>query len=340
MFFLFSLSISGQKGIDIVIPMVNTVLGPIPADSMGLTLIHEHVFLDWSKASDQDETLWDTPDAIRVISPFLTQMKKQGVHTFLECTPAFLGRNPELLVRLSQETGLHILTNTGYYAARNYDHLPEYFYELSVNDIAQIWIREFESGIGDSGVKPGFIKIGMDSKDDLTSTDVKLVSCAAKTHLETGLTIVSHTGDDTTAVQQLEILKEMGVSPSAFVWTHAQRGTSRGHVNMAAEGCWISLDGLGWINPEDKSDSGALSQYLDFLLELKSANLLHRTLISHDAGWYTVGHNEQSGYKPYTPIFEVIIPLMIETGFNEEDIDQLLIKNPRTAYQIKVRAYP
>lgn len=317
---------------------VMTVNGPIPADSMGLTLIHEHVFLDWSEVDSIDRDIWDEEEAFRVILPYLQEMKQRGVKTFLECTPAYLGRNPGLLKRLSAAGGLQILTNTGYYAARKSQHIPAHAYEMDASELAATWIKESESGIEDSGVFPGFIKIGMDSKPQLTDMDTKIVRAAARTHLATGLTIVAHTGTDTTAAQELAILAEEGVAPEAFVWTHAQNGTPEGHLRLARKGAWVSLDGMGWIQPDSATrDSSALFKYVSFLENLKEHQLLHRTLIAHDAGWYTVGEKDQSNYKPYTLIFDLLIPFLQDRGFTEADFQQLLVDNPKAAYGISVR---
>jgi phosphotriesterase-related protein len=319
-------------------PKIFTVQGPIHPDSLGVTLIHEHVFLDWSGADNLDPTNWDLDEAEAIILPFLQRMKARGVKSFLECTPAYLGRSPQLLKRLASETGLQILTNTGFYAARENQHIPEFVDRISADSLASMWVNEFENGIEGTNVRPGFIKIGMDSKEPLSEIDKKLVEAAARTHLNTGLTIVSHTGTDTTAAQQMQILGKEGVAPDAFVWTHAQNGTAAGHVRLASKGAWISLDGMGWIRPDaETGDSSALFRYLDFLINLKQNSLLNRTLISHDAGWYTVGQEDQTGFKPYTDIFDLVVPRLIHSGMSAEEVKQLLVENPKNAFMIRKR---
>ncbi len=317
-----------------------TVTGPIPADSLGLALIHEHVFLDWSGADSMRPQDWEEEAAFEAILPHLLEVKKHGVRSFLECTPAYLGRNPGLLHRLSVESGLQILTNTGFYGARQNRYIPAFAFGATAEELAGIWVKEFEEGIGDDGltVRPGFIKIGVDADSSLSEMHQKLARAAALTHLRTGLTIVAHTGIDTTAALQLAILEQAGVAPDAFVWTHAQNGTPEGHVRLAKRGAWVSLDGLGWVAPEDhQGDSTALYQYVDYLKNLKAHGLLHRALISHDAGWYTHGEAGGGDYKPHTPIFTLLKPLLLKNGFTEENFRLLLVENPREAYAIRVR---
>ncbi len=314
---------------------IMTVNGPISPDSLGLTLIHEHVFLDWTGADSIQPQNWDTEAAFDTILPYLLGMSANGVKSFLECTPNYLGRNPKLLQRLAAATGLQILTNTGYYGARQNQYLPEHAFQQDAAALADIWTQEWEEGIDGTEVRPGFIKIGVDGDSVLSDIHAKLVRAAAITHLNTGLTIVAHTGPDAPAFQEVEILAEEGVAPDALVWTHAQNGTQAGHVALAQKGVWVSLDGLGWVAPVN-GDSTALYKYVDAIVNLKKNNLLHRTLISHDAGWYTHGANEQN-YQSYTNIFEYLMPILKEKGFTDEDFNQLMVENPKVAYSIEVR---
>jgi phosphotriesterase-related protein len=84
--------------------------------------------------------------------------------------------------------------------------------------------------------------------------------------------------------------------------------------------------------------STELQQYVSFLQNLKKHHMLEQVLISHDAGWYTVGASDQSKFKPYTAIFDHFIPLLLQSGFTQEEIDLLLIKNPQRAYRLNRRA--
>lgn len=319
--------------------MLHTVDGPLPVDRMGRTLIHEHVFLDWTPADSIDPTQWNEEAAFERILPFLLEARQAGVQTFLECTPNYLGRHPTLLRRLAAASGLHIVTNTGYYGARNNQHLPRHAFAETPRQLADRWIEEYENGISGTSVRPGFIKIGVDSDSVLSAVDEKLVRAAALTHLATGLTIVAHTGPDAPARQEVAILREMGVAPDAWVWTHAQNGTSATQVELARQGAWISLDGLGWIAPDmHDGDSSALLHYLDMIDHLRQNDLLSRTLLSHDAGWYT--HGQAMGgetYQPYTALFELVIPALRRRGYTEADFRQLLVDNPQAAYAIRIR---
>jgi phosphotriesterase-related protein len=310
---------------------VMTVLGPIDASQLGRTLEHEHILVDFIGAEETGYHRWDRDDVIQQVLPHLMEAKALGFQAIVECTPAFLGRDPRLLKVLSEKTGLHILTNTGYYGARQNQFIPETLQELSADDLAKRWIHEFEQGIEDTGVKPGFIKIGVDRDPQLSPMHEKLVRAACKTHLKTGLIIACHTGPTEAIFQMSEILKEEGVAQEALIWVHATRDTPENQLKAARLGLWVSIDN---ITPgEDRIDFVVTG-----LKVLKEHGLLNKVLISHDAGWYRPGEPSGGSFRPYTAISEELIPRLKSEGFSKEDIDQLLIQNPQRAFEIKYTA--
>jgi phosphotriesterase-related protein len=309
--------------------IVMTVKGPVKPGKIGVTLAHEHILVDFSGAANYDPTKWDQKEVVKALLPYLQDLRKIGIKTFFEYTPAFLGRDPLILQRLSEESGLNIVTNTGYYGAVDNKYLPQIVYESTADDLAKIWIKEYQEGINGTGIKPGFIKISV-NPTELSPLHKKIVQAAAKTHLETGLTIASHTGPWVPATEQLAILKQQGVHPSAFIWVHAQNEKDWDHYTEAAEmGAWVSLDGV----QRDNAD-----QYIKRLTLLKEKGLLHKVLISQDAGWYEPGKPWSGPKRKYTDIHSVLIPGLRANGFTEKEVTQLLQQNPMNAYTIQVRA--
>jgi phosphotriesterase-related protein len=316
---------------------VITVNGPIRPEDMGLTLIHEHVMVDWVGADSTGYHRWNREEVVARALPYLGELKEYGVRTFLDCTPAYLGRDPWVLKRLSDQTGINILTNTGYYGSGNNKFVPRSAGNATPEEIAAVWIGEFREGIDGSGIRPGFLKMSVEDRDTLSAMHEKLVRAAALTHLETGLSLVSHTGSDGPAMAQLKVLKEMGVAPEAFVWTHAQNGTLEGYLRAARLGAWISLDHIN-AGPADRpEDPGNISWYVETLARLKAEGLLGHILISHDAGWYNVGQQNGGNYRGYTDLFTDLIPQLRAAGFTQDDLDLLLVENPRRAYALQVR---
>lgn len=303
----------------------NTVTGPIAIDSMGLTLIHEHMLVDFIGADSINSDRWNRDLVTSKVLPYLMEVKKHGVRTILDCTPSYLAKDPLLLKSLSEKSGIQILTNTGFYGAVGGKYLPDFVQTETAEQLAERWIAEFEIGIEGTGIKPGFIKISVNEANTLSAIDQKLVRAAAITHLNTGLTIASHTGTWNTAIQEVRILQEMGVEPSEFVWVHAQNEPDFANYEKAAElGVWISLDGIGW----------AIDPYVERLLFAKENRILGNILISHDAGWFDPAKPGGGDFQPFTNIFEKLIPILNERGFTEEDWGLLLKENPKSAFSI------
>jgi phosphotriesterase-related protein len=307
---------------------IMTVTGRINAAELGRTLSHEHILVDFIGADQTGYHRWNRTEVADKVLPYLTDLKNAGYQSLFECTPAYLGRDPRLLRSLADTTGLNIITNTGFYGARENQHLPPVAFELPADRLASLWISEWENGIEDTGIKPGFIKIGVD-RGNLSEIHKKLVRAAAITHLATGLTIAGHTGTAVGAFEEFELLEAEGVGLEAFIWVHAQAEDDLSkYLEAARRGAWVSLDGVSEKN---------ITQYITKLSHLKEHNLLHKVLISHDAGWYRPGEENGGKFKPYTAIEQHLLPALAEAGFAQADIDQLLYKNPAEAYALRVR---
>jgi predicted metal-dependent phosphotriesterase family hydrolase len=221
-----------------------TVSGPIPVSELGITLPHEHVLVDFIGAAQANPNRYDAEEVFRASLPHLERIKKLGCRSLIECTPAFIGRAPALLKRLAEAANLHIVTNTGYYGAGQNKFLPAHAFQESADQLALRWIREAKGGIGNTGIRPGFIKIGVDS-GQLSEIHAKLVRAAARTHWATGLTIAAHTGNGIAALAELSTLRDEGVKPNAFIWVHAQNESNVDmHLRVAQLGAWVEFDGV------------------------------------------------------------------------------------------------
>ena len=223
---------------------VMTVNGWMDAVEMGFTLSHEHILVDFVGADKVDPSRYDAEEVFHTALPKLLIAKEKGCKTIMECTPAYLGRDVKLFKRLSEASGLNILTNTGYYGAAGEKYLPAHAYTETAEQLAARWINEWKNGIENSGIKPGFIKSGVD-KYPLSAVQQKIVGAAALTHLATGLTIGIHTGDGKAALEELRIIESYGIKPEAWIWIHAQNEKDRElHIRVAKAGGWVSFDGV------------------------------------------------------------------------------------------------
>lgn len=307
--------------------IVNSVSGSVTVSPNEVWLSHEHLLVDFIGADSIDPKKWDHDSVISAVLPYLEELKEHNVKYFVDATPAYLGRDVLLLEKIARKTGLTILTNTGFYGAVNNKYIPSFAFEKTAEELAAIWINEYNKGIDSTSIKPGFIKISVDAADTLDAIDQKLVKAAGITHLQTGLTILSHTGKAKGLWPQLKILREMNVSPNAFVWVHAQaEEDNTNYLRAAKEGCWIALDGLGWD----------IEKHLQKLVFAKEHDILNRVLISHDAGWYDPQKQTQA-IKPYTNIFKQLYPALMSKGFSKEEFNLLISDNPAKAFSINIR---
>ncbi|HWQ93492.1 MAG TPA: phosphotriesterase [Clostridia bacterium] len=313
---------------------IMTVAGPVPPAKLGLSLPHEHVLVDFIGADKIKPGRYLTDDAFKTILPHLKKARELGCASIMECTPAYLGRDALLLRRLAAGSGLHIITNTGYYGASDNKFLPAHALSETADQLGKRWIQEWTGGIDGTGVRPGFIKIGVGGQS-LSPLHRKLVQAAGRTHRATGLTIASHTGPANLAIEQLDTLKTEGIAPSAFIWVHAQAEPDPARCLQVAErGCWISYDGF---SPKDTE------RYLEIIDRLQRAGRLNQLLLSHDAGWFTPGEPDGGKFRPFVDLFQTFFPKLRERpadadGQNTETlIHQIMVKNPARAFTRQVR---
>jgi phosphotriesterase-related protein len=308
--------------------MIMTVSGPVKASESGVWLTHEHVLVDFIGADSITPDRYERQAVVQKVLPYLKEAKRVGCKTFAECTPEYLGRDPLLLKALADSTGLNILTNVGYYGARENKFIPLPATAIDAELMAQLWISQWEKGIYDTGIKPGFIKIAVD-KDSLSEFHKTIVRAAALTHLATGLTIASHTGPALPAFQELEILEREGVSPEAFIWVHASSEKDIDKLAEAAKrGAWISLDKLNDKNVEE---------ILSVIKSMKAKGYINKVLVSHDAGWYDPAKENGGEFRGYNTLFEKLVPAMKSAGISDLEIKQILEINPAEAFTIRVR---
>ena len=304
---------------------LQTVLGPVDSASLGLFLPHEHLFLDFSGADAVDPSRWDEEAAFASILPHLQAARAQGVTALAECTPAGIGRNPRLLRRLSEASGVHILTNTGYYTAAGGRFLPPGAEKLPADEMAERWHAEWRDGIEGTGVRPGFIKIAVDA-GPLNPVAERVVRAAARLHRSTGLVIGSHTGDAEALRAQLAVLRDEGVDPSGFIWMHAQLCRDpEEHLAAARAGAWVEFDGLAPL---------AVPLHLAMASELRDARLLHRCLLSHDAGWHDAAIPGGGEFRAFSDLVGAWIPAAREAGWREQEIAQVTVANPAKAFGV------
>ncbi|HMJ88659.1 MAG TPA: hypothetical protein VK530_02525, partial [Candidatus Acidoferrum sp.] len=314
---------------------IMTVLGAIDSGQLGTTLSHEHAIVDFLGAEKTQGPRHDSEDAFATVLPHLKTFREHGGRALVECTPNYIGRDVRLLKRLAETSRLHVITNTGYYGAAGNKFLPKHAFTESADQLSARWLAEWRDGIGGTGVRPGFMKLGVE-KGKLSEVHTKLVRAAARVHLASGLPIAIHTGDGIAALDEVRILREEAVASAALIWVHAQNGAGPTHLEMAKLGAWVSLDGCNAKNRD---------RYTRFLTDLKREKLLGRVLLSHDHYWSVEGEGGRGSLKlhsgdavtAYESIFTDLLPHLRANGFSDDDIERLTVRNPSEAFVIRVR---
>ena len=291
--------------------------------------MHEHVLVDFIGADRVSPARYDSNQVFATVLPYLEQVRALGCDTLVECTPAFLGRDPVLLRRLSEASGTHILSNTGYYAAAQDKHLPRHAFSETAEQLAARWAREHEHGIDGTSIKPAFMKIGVDDAP-LSAIDRKIVRAAGLAHRATGLPIASHTGSGAAALEQLDLLEDAGVPRSAFIWVHAQSEPDETfHTRVATRGAWVEFDGIS---------VASVQRHVDLVQRMKGQGFFGNVLVSQDAGWYRVGEPGGGQFRPFDTLFTAFVSALKAAGFGDPDTRQLLVTNPRRALAGSERA--
>ncbi|WP_175455374.1 phosphotriesterase family protein [Pricia antarctica] len=304
---------------------INTVKGPIDISELGVSLTHEHIMSNYGKEINKTSN-YDSVQLFNQVIPYLKNLKSLGVNSIFDCTTEYFGRRVDLLKRISEATDIQIITNTGFYGAADDRYIPEFAYGASAKAISDLWIDEFKNGIQGTDIKPGFIKLAFDDGKPPSDIDKKLFEAGILTHLNTGLTLAVHTGSNREALEsQMQLLKDNDIHPSAWIWTHANKFKDDiVLLDLAAKGAWISLDGVNQSN---------ISEYIRRLNLFKQKKLLHKILLSHDGNGFPSG----DPIRGFEVIFKGLIPEMLTNGFTEDDIHQILVRNPKEAFQMRIR---
>lgn len=135
----------------------------------GLILVHEHIMVGFVENGSLSTADYDAEDVVAAVLPHLVKLKEAGCGVLFDCAPQYLGRDPYILKRLSELSGVQLVTNTGFYKL---PYLPLFVKEASEEELAAIWIKEALEGIGSSGVLAGFIKIALNDGKDIDETQL------------------------------------------------------------------------------------------------------------------------------------------------------------------------
>ena len=211
--------------------MIQTVLGPIDPDQLGVCLPHEHIWCDQRLgpradllAATRPESTYMRLDDFHVMMSELRAYRRAGGGAMVDVTCDGWGRDLDLLARLSEATGVHIVATSGFYIE---PHIPGFVHEWSEQRLADHMTREIEAGVGYGRRRCGLFKSAI-HRARVEGVELKVLMAVAVAQRRTGAVITTHTTGDrrmeipggVAGVQQLEILESEGVSPSRLIVGH------------------------------------------------------------------------------------------------------------------------
>jgi phosphotriesterase-related protein len=340
---------------------VQTVLGSVAADDLGVTLPHEHFYTStvgpnysplegvdpqhpsqipitletrgWIEYHWQENlhnlTLDDEPTAIAEA----VRYRLSGGTTVVDVTPIGIGRDPRALASLAERAGLHIVMGTAYYVATAH---PEGVRAMSQNDITELIVDEFTHGADGTRIKPGVIgEVGCSWP--LLDEERKVLRASAAAQRELAAALYVHPGRHPDAPTEiLNILEKDGADMSRVIMCHIERTVQddAALLELLHAGCFIEYDlfglettgsyyiALGITMPSD-------SQRIHQIMRLAEKGHAERILMSQDICFK---HRlAKYGGGGYDHILNNVVPLMSAHGFTQSDMDQLMISNPRRA---------
>jgi phosphotriesterase-related protein len=316
---------------------VETARGPVDADSLGVTLMHEHVFILNEEVRENYPAEypdgWNEDEQVDSAIAKLTALVARGCRTIVDPTVVGLGRDIHRIRRVADGTELNIIVATGLYT---YNDVPFYFtYRLPglpgtgrVDPMTTLFVRDIQKGIADTGVKAAFLKCAVD-EPGLTPGVDRVLRAVCRAHAETGAPITVHTHPRSgTGREVVRVLREESVDLTKVVLGHSGDTTDLDYLSELADaGCLLGMDrfGLDIITPFDER--------VNTVAAMCERGHAERMVLSHDAACY-IDWFPPAVVPQFAPswnfqhLFDAVLPALRERGVTEAQIDTMLVANP------------
>jgi phosphotriesterase-related protein len=312
---------------------VQTVLGPVDADRLGVTLMHEHIFILSPEVQQNWPTGWDEEQAVAKAVVRVNELAAAGVSTIVDLTVVGLGRDIRLVKRVAEQVDLNIVVATGLYT---YDSLPHYFdYRSaafrpdSIDALEELFLLDIEDGIAGSGVRPGVLKCATDEPGVTTGVE-RVLRAVAKVHRRTGILISTHTDAPTRrGLDQQHIFESEGVDLSRVVIGHSGDSTDLEYLETLLQaGSTLGMDRFGvgvYCTPE---------QRIETVVRLCDMGWAHQMVLSHDAACHVDWFDEDLLRKAapnwhFLHLTNDVIPKLKERGVTEAQVKTMMVDTPR-----------
>lgn len=302
---------------------MQSVLGPLSAESLGFTLMHEHVALRTPGFAENYPATFPRAKVIEQAVADLTKLRAKGAQTIVDLTTVDLGRDAALLAEVSRRSGINIVAATG-----SYHHVPAYFKPRTPERVSELFIGDLDTGIADTGVRAGVIKCAID-EPGMTDDIRKLTEAAALAHLATGALISTHTSPASqTGIAQADVLAGMGVDLGRVVIGHCGDTADVGYLReLLAMGANLGLDRFGLVEYLDTE------RRCEIVGTLCSEGYEGRLVLSHDAFCFndSVSRRYRERHLPdwrMDHLLDDVLPWLRALGMAESAIETMTVANP------------
>lgn len=316
---------------------VNTILGPIDANDLGLTLMHEHIVnIEWNFAR-AFPGFYDREAVVDMFCAEMEDLKSYGLKTFVDATPITLGRDVRLMQECAERSGINIIACTGLY----WQEHPFFHMGVDPNRLAELMIGEIEHGMEGTDSKPGFIKCASQLVTGESENNQNMIRAAAIASKATGLPIYTHADPDSELGRfQKRILTEEGVAPEKIAYGHSCcRPNPDYFCELAKGGSYIGCDQLGYFG---LMDPAAQAGSIDLLVGIIGSDLRKQLFLSCDAILHSdfglaltpIAHDRTQNFMALkdqrkSTLFDTVLPMLRAKGVEESAIQEILVGNPR-----------
>ena len=313
---------------------IETVRGPVPAEKLGTTLIHEHLIVsDPELDRNLPHPEWDEERVAEDARSQLTQLAELGVDTIVDLTVPGLGRDVHRVAQVTMGSPVHIVASTGYYT---YSSLPPFFH-LNGPDrlvpgpdpLIEMFLRDIRDGIAGTQIRAGMLKVASDSLG-ITDDVARVFAAAAHAHLETGVPITTHSDPKSTGgLEQQRLLADHGVPLNRVVIGHSGDSPELDYLCALAEaGSFIGFDRFGMTHMGRDSDRVAT------MTKLLDRGYEDQILLSQDAAVFS--RMTPPSWRAATApdwrldhLHTTVLPQLRANGMDRRLEHKLLVENPR-----------
>ncbi|MGW0953474.1 phosphotriesterase family protein [Streptomyces sp. NPDC002545] len=311
---------------------VNTVLGPVPADELGVVLVHEALLSVTPGAEHAFDITIDRAEIFETLAAKLTDFRAHGGGTIVDSTGMFHGRDVRLYETLARTTGVHIVASTGQGPE---ELLGGYFLTPQTNPptpwpaekFADLFTKEITEGMVVPRVErrgaAGLVATTA-TAEGMTATDESLFRGAARTALSTGVPASVRYGAD--AVRELGVVLDEKLPADRVVVGGLDRKdavASGAPLEIARRGAYVAVDHVGTEDAAHVTDA----ERAVLVTDLVRAGFGDRILLSGSATGVAKGHPGND--LPYSYVLTTFVPLLKAQGLSDEDTRRILVENPR-----------